>query len=240
MEKSTTEPPVDDTGLLDLGVALGQHQTFSLMAGRCSAAQAAGLRRLREEKNYKRCTPHWEDFCPNYLKISRSEADKIIRLWEEFGVGYFEVAQLTRISPETYRAIEPVVKDGALHFDGEALELDVDNSRKIAAAVAELRRRASAKKSPQLDMHQRLGTGQAMHCDDPRVRGDLAKRTPWGKLAPVHARAGAPVLRVAEDQYRKRPVGQAGWPASYTKMEMRLCAELQGTSGVTVRLDSNS
>jgi hypothetical protein len=156
MEKSTTGPPVDDTGLLDLGVALGRNQTFSLLAGRCSAAQAAGLRRLREEKKYQRCTPNWEDFCPNYLKMSRSEADKIIRLWEEFGAGYFDVAQLTRISPETYRAIEPVVKDGALHFDGEALELDVENSRKVAAAVAELRRRASAQKSAQPEMHHRL------------------------------------------------------------------------------------
>jgi ABC-type transporter Mla MlaB component len=156
MEKSTTGPPVDDTGLLDLGVALGHNQAFGHIAGRCSAAQAAGLRRLREEKQYKRCTPLWEDFCPNYLKISRSEADKIIHLWEEFGAGYFEVAQLTRISPETYRAIEPAVKEGALHFDGEALELDGENSRKVAAAVAELRRRASAKKLPQPEMHQRL------------------------------------------------------------------------------------
>ena len=156
MDKSTTAPPVDDTGLLDLGVALGRNQAFGLIAGRCSAAQAAGLRRLREQKKYQRCTPHWEDFCPNYLKMSRSEADKIIRLWEEFGAGYFEVAQLTRISPETYRAIEPAVKEGALHFDGEALELDVENSRKIAAAVAELRRRASTKKSAQPEMHQRL------------------------------------------------------------------------------------
>jgi len=63
---------------------------------------------------------------------------------------------LTRISPETYRAIEPAVKEGALHFAGEALELDVENSRKIAAAVAELRRRASTKKSAQPEMHQRL------------------------------------------------------------------------------------
>ena len=156
MEKSTTQPPVDDTGLLDVGIALGQNQAFGIISGRCSAAQAAGLRRLREEKNYKRCTPHWEDFCPNYLKISRSEADKIIRLWEEFGAGYFEVSQLTRISPETYRAIQPVVKEGALHFDGEALELHVENSRKIAAAVAELRRRASGKKSARPEMHQRL------------------------------------------------------------------------------------
>src|SRR5260370_24453383 len=45
------------------------------------------------------------------------------------------------------------------------------------------------------------GCKLAMRCHDPRVRGDLAERTPWGKLAPVDARAGAPVLRVEADQY---------------------------------------
>ena len=47
---------------------------------------------------------------------------------------------LTRISPETYRAIAPAVKDGALHVDGEAIELNAENSRKVAAAVSRLRR----------------------------------------------------------------------------------------------------
>jgi hypothetical protein len=89
--------------------------------------------------------------------MSRGEADKIIRLWEEFGAGYFELAQLTRISAETYRAIAPSVKDGALHFHGEPIELNAENSRKVVAAVAELRRALPAKEpAPQLAMHERI------------------------------------------------------------------------------------
>jgi hypothetical protein len=50
------------------------------------------------------------------------------------------LSALTRISPEIYRALAPVVKDGALHFNGEAIPLKPENSRKVTAAVAELRR----------------------------------------------------------------------------------------------------
>ena len=109
--------------VLDLGVVLGQNQAFGLIAGRCSAAQAESIRRIRTEQLYKRVAEHWRDFCPQYLKMSGSQADNIIRLWEEFGAGYFEVAQLTRVSPETYRAIEPAVENGVLNLNGEQIEL---------------------------------------------------------------------------------------------------------------------
>jgi hypothetical protein len=157
MEKSNTELPAADAALLELGLALGQNQAFAVMAGRCSAAQAAGLRRLREEKLYKRCTENWEEFCATYLKICRSEADRLIHLWDEFGAGYFEVSGLTRISAETYRAIAPSVKDGVLQFNGESIELNAENSRRVAAAVAELRRALPAKKATRpLEMTERL------------------------------------------------------------------------------------
>ena len=88
MQKSTLELTDDAAALLDLGVALGQNQTFSLVAGRCSAAQAATLLRLRQEKKYLKCAANWREFCTNYLKISGSEADRMIRLWEEFGASF--------------------------------------------------------------------------------------------------------------------------------------------------------
>jgi len=140
MEKSISQLPAEGAGLMDLGVVLGQTQAFAVIAGRCSAAQAATLHRLRQDKMYQRCTPQWEEFCRQYLNLSRSEADRIIRLWEEFGAGYFELAQLTRISAETYRAIATSVKDGTLQFNGKTIELNAENSRKVAAAVAGLRR----------------------------------------------------------------------------------------------------
>jgi len=158
MQKPIIETPEErEAAVLDLGAAIGQNLAFAAMAGRCAAAQAAGLRRLREEKLYKRLTPYWDEFCAAHLKISRAEADRRIRLFDEFGAGYFEVSELTRISAETYRLIAPAVKDGKLHFQGEPIELTAENSRKVAAAVAELRRALPAKPvAGPLEMHKRL------------------------------------------------------------------------------------
>lgn len=154
METSNSELPAEVADLLELGSVLGQNQAFGLIAGRCSAAQAASLKHLREEKKYKRVTEDWRDFCSRYLRMSGAQADKIIHLWDEFGDGFFKVAQLTRISPETYRAIAPAVREDALHLNGEVIELSAENSRKVAEAVAELRR--VKKPARQLAMHQRL------------------------------------------------------------------------------------
>jgi hypothetical protein len=128
-----------DAGVLELGVALGQSHTFGLVAGRCSAAQALAIRRLREEKLFKQCCDRWEDFCPNYLNMCRAEADRIIRLLEEFGPSYFELSQVIRISAETFRAIAPAVSDGVLLHKGEAIPINGENARKVAAAVVEIR-----------------------------------------------------------------------------------------------------
>ena len=137
----------EDVELMELGVTLGQNQTFGLLAGRCSAAQAQGIRRLREEKLYKRCCDKWDDFCPTYLSMCRSEADRVIRMLDEFGPAYFELSQLTRISAAAFRAIAPAVSDGVLHHNGEAIELSPENSQKVAAAIAEIRS-ALPKKEP--------------------------------------------------------------------------------------------
>ena len=83
---------------------------------------------------------HGNDFCPRYLRMSGTHADRIVRLLEEFGPEYFELSQLTRISPETYRAIQPALNDGVLTVNGKQIELTLENSRKVAAAVTELRR----------------------------------------------------------------------------------------------------
>ena len=150
------EMTADQNELLELGVSLGQTNAFGLIAGRCSAAQAEGLRRLRDQKMFKRCTEKWEDFCPQYLKISRAEADRTIRLIEEFGPAYFEVAQLTRVSAETFRAIAPHIQDGVLHHNGEAIELNAENSRRVAAAVVEMRGAIPRKPAEVIDVTPEL------------------------------------------------------------------------------------
>jgi len=167
MQEPISELPAEESALLDLGRSLGENHAFGVVAGRCTAAQAAGLLRLREGKAYLQCAPNWDSFCDRFLKMCRSEADKFIRLWEEFGPGYFELAQLTRISADTYRAIAPSIQDGALVYNGETIELNPENSRKVAAAIAEVRRalpaakgapkKSGAKKPPrQFEAHERI------------------------------------------------------------------------------------
>ena len=204
MENEILELSAEGAEVLALGVTLGHGQAFGMVAGRCSAAQAQNLRCLREEKKYLKVSPTWKEFAPPYLGMSSSQADRIIAMLDEFGPGYFELAQLTRISAETYRAIEPVVKDHALHFNGEVIALDPENARKVAAAVAELRRGAAAKprteKSPDermLDIDRRFD----------RIIADMAHLVRqdadnWPLCAHSIIRMGAELGRLVQENSR--------------------------------------
>jgi len=159
MDQSIVEPPADKTQALDLGLLVGQNQTFGLLSGRCSAAFAATLQRLRQEEKYKSVSPRWRDFCAQYLRMSGAEADRVIQCWKEFGAAYFDLAQLVRISPQVYRQIAPAIRDGALVVEGEAVGLNVENARQLAAAVADLRRampKQRRKPKKPLAMHERI------------------------------------------------------------------------------------
>jgi hypothetical protein len=140
--------PNDETGEFDLGMMLGSRRAFAAVAGRCSAADAECLRRIRDEKLYLRRAESWAEFCPNYLGLSRTHANRIIHNLEEFGPDYFEVAQLTRITPAEYRAIAPAVRDQAVHVNGEAIALIPENCDRVAAAIAELRQASPVDRAP--------------------------------------------------------------------------------------------
>jgi len=140
--------PPELAELLLLGQVLGQNQSFAIVAGRCSAAQAEALLRIRESRLYLRCSSSWKQFCPEYLHISGTQADRIVRLWQLHGPAIFELRQLIRISPEAFNAVEPFIQEHALHFNDEAIELDPQNSQKIADAVAEIRRTMPPKEKP--------------------------------------------------------------------------------------------
>jgi hypothetical protein len=140
--------------LFDLGVVLGRTNTSGLVAGssvvRCSAEQAEGLKRLREEKLYKRFAATWTDFCRKYLNMSYWKVTDTIQLWDECGPAFFQLSRLTWASQEACRAAVSAIKDDALHFNGEAIPLTPENSRKLRAAVFELWRLRSVR-SPQED-----------------------------------------------------------------------------------------
>ena len=129
-----------DQAAYELGTLVGRHEALGLIAGRCSAADAVTLRSIREGQLWRSQTPTWNDFCETRLKMSRGNANRLIRLLDEFGENYFNISSVTRMSPEVYRAIAPSIRDNALHVDGEAIALTEENAPRIAAAVDDLRR----------------------------------------------------------------------------------------------------
>jgi hypothetical protein len=136
---------MDETKLeeaIELGSWLGRKQAFSGMAGRCSAADAVCILKLREEKRYKATGLTWDEFCPQRLGISRSQADKTIRLLEEFGEPYFHLSGLVRIPPEDYRLIAGAVSGDGVQHAGDRIAIAPQNAVKLAEAVGALKRQA--------------------------------------------------------------------------------------------------
>jgi hypothetical protein len=113
------------------------------MAARCSAAEAVQLKTIRDTKAYLNHAKDWQTFCTTFLHVGHDKPDRVIRLLERFGSAYFKIAQLTRISPETYRLIAPSIRGEAICHDGEIIPLTVENSQRVAAAVADLRKAAA-------------------------------------------------------------------------------------------------
>jgi hypothetical protein len=199
-------PPVSDlpphlAAVLEVGVALGQSRTFALVSGRCSAAHAEALLRLRDSKQYLSVAKSWKEFCPAFLHISSITADRVIRCWQQFGAGFFELQKLINISPEFYRSIESSIKDGALHFNGEAIELDPANSEKVAATVAELRRTMPPKAPPPPPtLDERLSgldqRSEALIAEFSEIAGLLCQSTEKSRFESALNRASAALQRL--------------------------------------------
>ena len=141
------EPQVlsDSRAALDLGRLLGQRRAFAAVGGRCSAAHAQLLRRIRDEKLYLPIAPSWRAFCGAYLAISRRHADYLIGLLKRFGPIYFELSQLVGLSVKQYLAIEPAVREQSLVVDGAAISVIPENApQSVHTRVVDLGNRARA------------------------------------------------------------------------------------------------
>src|SRR5687768_541189 len=102
---------------------LARSQSFGTAGGRCTAADAVCIRRMREEKLFKQRADTWESFCPKFLGITKTHANRIIRWLDAFGPNYFAIAEITPIKPDQYRAIAAAVSSDALQWNGEAIAL---------------------------------------------------------------------------------------------------------------------
>jgi hypothetical protein len=157
-ELITGKTEVDNA--FQLGEILGRRRAFSAVAGKCSAADAGCLRRLRDEKLFTSHAETWDEFCPKFLGMSRANANRVIGYLEEFGPDYFVLNQLTRVSPAEFRAIAGKVKDNAVHWQGEAIALIPENSERVAEAVDALRKTAPAPTPKKPSREQRIAALQ--------------------------------------------------------------------------------
>jgi len=142
MNELDTTLPGKASGEFELGEMIGLRKAFGSVAGRCSAAAAASIKRMREEKLFKSRAETWEQFCPKHLGMSSTNANRLIRYLDEFGPEFFQVSQLIRISPQEYRALRPAVKEGALVRNGEAIALVPENAEKVTEAIEAWREEA--------------------------------------------------------------------------------------------------
>ncbi len=148
MKDALIPMPAVHAGEDQLNQLLGERRAFSRVADSCSAADAACLRRIRDERLYRLKKLNWAQFCPQYLDISKTDADRIINRFEEFGQSYFDLSRVVRISPESYRAIAHAVKDRTIEYNGEVIPLTSENAQRVTAAVQALRQAAVPKREP--------------------------------------------------------------------------------------------
>jgi hypothetical protein len=138
-------PGEPDLLSLDLGRWMGRREAFGLMAGRCSAADAESLRRIRDEKIYRRLNCTWPEYCTRHLHVARRSVDRAIGYLQEFGPAFFHLTQLTHIGPKDYRAIASNIGQDGVKLDGTAVTLLPENSQEVSSAVAELLKRIERK-----------------------------------------------------------------------------------------------
>jgi hypothetical protein len=123
----------------ELGKILSDRKALRMVDGRCSAAQAECLTKLRDRKLYLCRSATWDQFCPRYLGITKLFANRAISALEAFGPSFFDLAQLTRITPDEFRMVAPRIKSKILYFDGDAIALIPENIGRITAVMEKLR-----------------------------------------------------------------------------------------------------
>jgi hypothetical protein len=188
LKQESNEPtPIDG---IEFGMMIGQRQTFSLVAGKCTAAEADCMKKTRDRKLYRGFAKNWEECCTLHFGMSRANAERLIGLLEEFGPAYFEVSQLTRISPETFRAMAPSIHDQALHHNGEAIALLPENATRVASVVATYRKAAPAPRPRTMDA--RLDALE-QHCN--RLLGEFEELSGAWRDTPGRMMLGAILAR---------------------------------------------
>jgi hypothetical protein len=133
------EPTNPNSQAMETGLWTGRQQAFAMMSAKTSAAKAATIKELRDARAYEVLGLTWDNFCPQYLGVCRASADAIIRRYNDLGANYFRLAEICRVSPETYQAVAKNIQGDTIELNGESLALTAENAHKIRAGIRRLR-----------------------------------------------------------------------------------------------------
>lgn len=127
---------------VELGKWMGRREAFSLIAGRCSAAEVESLRRIREGNLYQKLSCTWDEFCAQRLHVTSRTVDRDIAYLRRFGPAFFTLRQLTRISVREYAALADRISEEGVRMDGNIVALLPENSEALAGALKTLLERS--------------------------------------------------------------------------------------------------
>jgi hypothetical protein len=140
--KSENQTPVVEKGAgVKVGQWLGRREAFSLMAGRCSAAEIEIVRKIRDERMYEELNCSWDECCSRYLHASRRTVERELGYLRKYGPAFFTVRQLAHITVKEYQSIAGHITDQGVNLDGAVVALSAQNSDQVAAAVEALLKR---------------------------------------------------------------------------------------------------
>ena len=137
----------EDAGEFELGAWLGRRQAFQMISGRCSAADVQCMRTIRDNRLYRAKNVDWSGFCDRFLGLTRSYADRLIRNLDKFGPQFFQLSEITRMSPQSYQLIAKNVEPDGLAYEGELIPIAPENSERLVAAVRALQSRAEQERT---------------------------------------------------------------------------------------------
>jgi hypothetical protein len=125
---------------------LGRRDTFTLIAGRCSAADVECLREIRDKKKYLESKyKSWDEFCSKEIKTSRRKIDTAIDQLEKYGRPFFHATQALRLTEAEYVAIKQYVRDEGLMLEGQLVPWAPENGARIVEGLTKLRATAAPK-----------------------------------------------------------------------------------------------
>ena len=99
------EPAAVAPAGFQLGQWLGRREAFSLIAGRCSAAEIEIVRHIRDARLYQDLNCNWDECCTRHLHASRRSVERELGYLRKYGPAFFTVRQLTHITVKEYQSI---------------------------------------------------------------------------------------------------------------------------------------